>query len=114
MLLLITAPDVFSVPIFDSGKNHIIKDVPTIITWLWLKKKEHPDPHLLFLSLSKRKEILIKLFPTLYSARKRKLSACAGGSSAAMTGCSLSTGVMTLALLSAPTDLILYNIHGAH
>lgn len=62
MLLLITALDVFSVLIFDSGKNHIIKDVPTIVAWLWLKKKEHPDPHLLFLSLSKMKEILMKLF----------------------------------------------------
>lgn len=41
--------------------------------------------------------------PTLYSARKRKLSAyVAGGSSTAMTGCSLSAGLITLTLLSAP------------
>lgn len=43
-----------------------MKDVPTIVTWLWLKKREHPDAHLLFLSLSKMKEILIKLFDKIF------------------------------------------------
>lgn len=62
MLLHIAAPYVFFYSLLIQEKNHVIKDVPTIVTWLWLKKKAHPDPHLLFLSLSKMKEILIKLF----------------------------------------------------